>query len=554
MGPRHYWQAPLPSPAPPSHTGADDPCRSSCMTRILPWLIASLTLACAAPMKPRPVDRDLQERVERLLRPVSGDLEDFRRNELRYPEPAAPEQPPAAGAGTSVDVPRTRVMGLADCLAAAFETNRDFISQREGLVLAALSLIGARNTFDPQLSALLAASIGDTDSSAMSQGASASASLSQILRDGGVLTLDGLTAWNGLDGDGDFDTSLSLRLAQPLLRGSGWLTSHESLIQAERSLIYAIRDFELFRGDLSIDVAARYYSLVQQQQSIANLETNLEGFVFARRQAQAVYALGTTSELDILRARRNELGAQNALLEAREGYQLDRDQLKVFLGIPIEESVRITGQEPQFVDVGFDLGSALEVALVNRLDYLTRCDQLQDLERDVRLARDGLRSDLDLSAGIGIAGSPTGGFLDQHVDEESWDIGVTWSPPLNRVAEKNSHRAAQIRFDRAVRSLDQFEQTLRIEIRRTFRELKRRTSSLDIQRELIADQERNLKVARLRNEAGEISNRDVVEASESLLEARNSLINEKVSYEIARLRMLWQLGILFVDERGMVQG
>ncbi|MFT7480434.1 MAG: outer membrane protein TolC [Gammaproteobacteria bacterium] len=522
------------------------------MTRILTWLTAASSFACAAPMAPRPVDRDLQQRVDRLLGPASSDLDAFRNDDLLYPELASEVSDPQAADQDAPVV--SRPMGLGECLAAAFETNRDFISQREGLVLAALSLIGARNTFDPQLSALLATSLGDTDSSDSSQSVGASASLSQILRDGGVLTLDGRAGWDGVDGDGDYDASASLRLVQPLLRGFGWLSSHESLIQAERTMIYAIRAYELFREDLSIEVAARYYSLVQQQQSIANLETNLKGFIFARRQAQAIYALGTTSELDILRARRNELGAENTLLEARENYQLDRDQLKVFLGISIDEVVTITGQEPEFVEVQFDLDSALDVALSNRLDYLTRRDLLVDLERDVRLARDGLRSDLDLRAGVGVTSNPTSSLTRQQVDEESWDVGLTWSLPLNRVSEKNAHRVAQIRYDRAVRDLDQFEQNLRIEIRRTFRELKRRTASLKIQRELIADQERNLKVAQLRNEAGEISNRDVVEASESLLEARNSLITEKVSYEIARLRLLRQLGILFVDERGMVQG
>ena len=75
--------------------------------------------------------------------------------------------------------------------------------------------------------------------------------------------------------------------------------------------------------------------------------------------------------------------------------------------------------------------------------------------------------------------------------------------------------------------------------------------SLAIQEELIQGQDKNVKIAQLRFERGEISNRDVTEAKEALLDAQNSLINEKVNYEISRLGLLRELGILFIDDRGM---
>jgi len=92
---------------------------------------------------------------------------------------------------------------------------------------------------------------------------------------------------------------------------------------------------------------------------------------------------------------------------------------------------------------------------------------------------------------------------------------------------------------------------LRVEVYSSFRELERRELSLEIQRQLIEDQTKNLRIAELRFERGEIENRDVVEASQSLLDAQNALINEQVNYEIERLELLQDLGILFVDDQGM---
>ncbi len=69
----------------------------------------------------------------------------------------------------------------------------------------------------------------------------------------------------------------------------------------------------------------------------------------------------------------------------------------------------------------------------------------------------------------------------------------------------------------------------------------------------VLDQLRRARRARRRGrfERGELPNRDVVEANQSLLDAQNALIDEQVSYEIARLQLLRDLGILFVGEDGM---
>ena len=52
---------------------------------------------------------------------------------------------------------------------------------------------------------------------------------------------------------------------------------------------------------------------------------------------------------------------------------------------------------------------------------------------------------------------------------------------------------------------------------------------------------------------GQVDNRDVTEANDQLLEAKNRLIDERVNYEISRLQLLKDLGILFIDEKGMFQ-
>jgi outer membrane protein TolC len=243
------------------------------------------------------------------------------------------------------------------------------------------------------------------------------------------------------------------------------------------------------------------------------------------------------------------------LLEAQEDLHLALDTFRIFLGLPDSEPVDVQADPPAFTPVDYEVNSAVEVAFLNRLDLLNRREQLEDVERNVDLARNGLLPDLDVRLGTSYA---TGDSLEApfggDVERANTSLSVTLGVPLDRIDERNAYRAAEIGLGRARRDLEQFEDQLRVQIQSSFRELARRLKSLDIQRTLIVDQTKNLGIAELRFERGDIPNRDVVEARQSLLDAQNALIDEQVNYEIERLQLLRDLGILFIDETGMWKG
>ena len=427
----------------------------------------------------------------------------------------------------------------------------DYLSEVENLYLSALSLYDARFSFSPQLSATLAYLFSDARNSPYQQSASFNSSLTQVLHHGGTLTVAADTDFvDPEDQVSTHDGGASITLVQPLLRGAGYEVSHASLIQAERNLMYDIRAFELFREDFSIDVASRFYDLVQQQQSIENLRSNVDSFEFSRRQAEAWFEVGRVPELDVLRARRNELQGLNSAISAEQALQLSIDQFKIFLGLPTEVPLEIAMEAPEFIDVTYDIDSAVKVALINRLDFLTERERLEDSARNVRIAENGLLPDLDLDLSWAWNGTPATNAKRVSFDPTA-SGGLTFGLPVNRVLQQNSLRAVQISYDRALRALDQFEDNLVIEIRNSFRELERRKQSLGIQSELITDQAKNLRIAQIRFERGDVPNRDIVEAQQALTGARNDLIQERVNYEISRLRLLRNLGILFIRKDGM---
>ncbi|MHC4944112.1 MAG: TolC family protein [Planctomycetota bacterium] len=466
--------------------------------------------------------------------------------------------PDAAEETEEVPTPNLEVqkISLIDALEIAFQGNRQYLSERENLYLTALGLINARYNFSPQLSAVLSYLFSDGTDLKREQTTGLGLGMTQDLYYGGSLSLSADTSYldsadSSLSDRRNFSSSLGVSLSQPLLRGAGLEVGTDSLIQAEHELIYAVRDFELFRQDFSIEVASRYYELVRQLQSIENEKNNMESFEFAKLQAEALFKVGRTNELDVLRARRSELNSRNRLIEAEETYSLSLDRFKVFLGLPTTERIEIIPQEPVFIPINFETETSVDVALANRLDLMNRKERLEDSARSVRIAENGLLPDLDLDLNYNLSSDADPSFSNQKLDNRSYSMGMSLGLPIDRVRERTALRQAQISYGRALRSYEEFRDNLVIEIYSAFRELERRRQSLDIQRQIIVDEEKSAKIAEIRFRRGEIPNRDLVEAQISLLVARNNLINEKVDYEITRLDLLNNLGILFIDEKGM---
>jgi hypothetical protein len=60
----------------------------------------------------------------------------------------------------------------------------------------------------------------------------------------------------------------------PLLRGAGEFIAAESLTQAHRNLVYAVRDFEQYKRDFIVRIANSFLTVLQAGQRIINHEEN----------------------------------------------------------------------------------------------------------------------------------------------------------------------------------------------------------------------------------------------------------------------------------------
>jgi outer membrane protein TolC len=453
-------------------------------------------------------------------------------------------------------------LDLEDCLAIASENNRQYQSQRESLFLAALDLTLERWRFgwQPAVGAGADAN-GSFNSDSGSVGVDGGASLTRLFGNGGRLVFNiGAGLFRAIaNGDGwDAVSDLGVSWTQPLLRGSAREVVLEPLTQAERNLVYAVRNFERFRRTFALDVASRYYRLALTRQNVLNERTNIEVLDLLSRRNSAYAEAGKLSDLEAAEAAQDLISSQNRLLELEANFETQLDDFKFFLGLPIDVPIGIDPEglnrlsaDDSVVEINeLDEQILVEMALRQRLDYLNEVERVVDTERRARIAADDLKMGLDLSAGLN-SSSEEGRPLAYSSDGSTWNIGLDLDLPVDQLPERNSYRRALISLQADVRNLVETQDGIRADIRSALREVQLAGLTYELQKETQELNERRAKSASMNLEAGRLETDRFLNAQRDLTAARNAFVSASVDYTLARLRLFQDLELLTVDEQGL---
>jgi outer membrane protein TolC len=464
----------------------------------------------------------------------------------------AAEAKPAPKEEPSVPVPD--VLTLHDALRIAGMQNRDLMSAREGLTLSALVLLDARNGVGPRLAGSVSSILRGDDRAEEVRTNAGTLSVSGLLPTGAQASLTGTASQSHDLGDTQ-DTAaggaVTARISQPLLRGAGYESSHEPLTSAERQALYDVRTFELSRQDLALAVQRDFYGLVTQKQVIRNRETSLQSFEFLRRRSDRLFELGRASEVDKFRAAREYLVAENDVVDAKQEYEARLDRFKVLIGVEATTKLDVAEEIPAPRPMELGLKRAIDVALLNRLDLMTSRDAVTDAERRLRIAEKNLLPDLNVEA-VGTRAARDGSQnVSSPLEHDTYSLGVALELPLDRVRERGAMRAARIELDRSRRDLSLKEDTVILSVRDALRNLRSAESSLKIQEQIAASEEKNAKIANIRFQNGEIGNRDLTDALTNLADAKDRLVREQANVETARAQLLRDLGVLVLDDEGI---
>lgn len=448
-----------------------------------------------------------------------------------------------------------RVIGIDEALDLAVSQNRQYQSEKENLYLTALTLTGERYEFSPRF---FAGSTGvrnrDSDGERI-ETVDSQAGVGYLLTTGANVSInianDVLRYLTGNPRKSAAST-LSFSVFQPLLRGAGKEAAAERLTQAERNVIYAIRNFTYFQSEFSTAIVMDYFRLLQQKDTIINEYNNYQSRIEATRYLRA-RAVDREKALDVNQAEQAELSARNRYINAIVRYKNSLDQFKITLGLPQTIDLQLKDEEMALLqDKGLilytiDTKTAFEVSVNNRLPLLNSIDEFEDAKRKVRVAANRLKMDLGIFATASIDSEGPTNYDQFDFDEVRSSVGVQLDLPIDRLRERNVYRAALIHFEAELRDLGLTLDDLRSLIDENLRELERLHQNFLIQTNAVDLAEKQVAGARLSIESGNAIYRDLEEAQDDLIAAQNAQTAALVDYLDSRLRLLVELGILKTD-------
>ena len=469
-----------------------------------------------------------------------------------------------------------RIVSLNDALDLAFQHSKDFQTQKERLYLEALALTFDRYRYVPTFSA---AAGGDyrwdsqdkfvQDMQALtgienintSESTFSNTSLGAryLLKSGGAVALNLTNNFTRfLTGDISEIGAGALigSFTQPLLRDFGSDIETEALLQAERDLLYRLRDFTRFRKNFAVRVASDYYSVLLNRETSRNYYAGLSATNLSLEREQAFQAEGLTTLLQVGRLEQSSLQADLRWTSSITRYKRSLDNFKILIGLNADDNIMLGDEEMVLItETGMDspdisLEQATEMAIQTRLDLYTWLDRVQDSARRIELAANSLSPALDLSLVASVPNSTTQNLGELDFENTVYTAGLDLDLPLDTKLERNNYRRSLIDYDAATRDYLLALDDIKLDVLDTWRRMNEARKSYDINVTSVEINERRVEEAELRAELGLGDIQDTVDSQNDLTAARTERVSSLIEHNISKLEFWRDVGLLYVDDNG----
>lgn len=474
------------------------------------------------------------------------------------------------------------VLSLNDALDIAFRHSKDYQTRKERLYLEALSLTLDRYRYAPifsfnsggeyqwdmddqfvtdmeNLTGIDTPTQRATVSSSEMYQADTSLGVRYLLRGGGSVALN-LTnnLRRFLSGDvNELSTGALIgSITQPLLRDFGSAIETEALLQAERDLLYELRNFTRFRKSFAVQVASSYYNVLLNREAAKNNYAGLLANNLSLERERAFQAEGLRTLLDVGRLEQATLQQDLRWTTSIARYQRSLDALKILIGLNAEDAIILDDNEMTLItETGMsapelDLDRALDLSVQTRLDLYIELDRVQDASRRIDVAANALEPSLGFTLSASVPASGSGEFGDIDFDNAVYGAGLDVEMPLDSKAERNIYRRALIDYEAATRAYTLALDNVKLEVIDAWRRMDEAGKGYDINLASVEINERRVEEAELRAELGLGNVQDTVDSQNDLTAARTDLVRSIVDYNISKLEFWRDVGLLYVDDSG----
>ena len=310
----------------------------------------------------------------------------------------------------------------------------------------------------------------------------------------------------------------------------------------------ALAQYQATLADTLLAVRLAYYDILLAAEQITVNETSVNLLQKELDDQQRRYDAGTVPHFNVLRASVSVANARPPLIKAQNNYRIAKNNLANLLGynLPREIWDNIPLHLIDTLDATpyeINLPDALQQALTKRpeLVALRKTEELQKL--GITDASSGYKPNLSVFAGYNWFNAQFTPPVALDHDINGWNAGaqISWDI-FDGMLTHGKVVQAKALYAKSKTSVDEGARNVELEVRTTYSDFLEAKEVLESQKTVQAEAEESLREANARAGADTGTQLDVLDAENSLTQARSTQVQALHDYDAARARFERAIG------------
>ena len=357
----------------------------------------------------------------------------------------------------------------------------------------------------------------------------------------------------GIGSTPDQNWNAGLQIVQSIYQG-GKLTAAVRAAKATQE--QALAQYQATLADTLLVVRLAYYDILLAAEQITVNEASVNLLQKELDDQQRRYDAGTVPHFNVLRAKVSVANARPPLIQAQNNYRIAKNNLSNLLGynLPREIWENIPLNLTDTLDAApyeINLSDALQEALAKRpeLVALRKTEELQKL--NIINAKSGYKPNLQLFAGYNWFNAQFTPPVEIDHDINGWNAGaqVSWDI-FDGMLTHGKVIQAKALYEKSKTAVDEEARNIELEVRTTYSDFLEAQEVLESQKTVQAEAEESLREANARADAGTGTQLDVLDAENSLTQARSTQVQALHDYDAARARFERAIGKTIIQKPG----
>jgi len=351
--------------------------------------------------------------------------------------------------------------------------------------------------------------------------------------------------------DTNHSDSLTLTLAQPLLKNRGAEVNGSRIVIAEKNQESSVSRLKTKVIDTLVQLTNTYWELIQAR---GVLEADRYALQLAYDQVhinEEQVKVGVLAPIEILQAQSTAASREVQIISDEQQVQNLEDQLKQLLNIaendPLWNAAILPTTDPTSEQLHLSLEENMRFALENREDLQRLRTSLEIREIGWRTTQNQLLPELNVQTTFGLTGNDDawGGSWGNLADFETYsmNVGLNFRYPLGNQTAKSDYHQAQLEREQTRLSIASLEQQISTQVRQAVRAVEtsyRQINASNVARDMAT---RQLAAEQEKFKEGLSTNFQVLDYQGKLANAQSQYTRALISYNKAIVELEQTIGV-----------